>query len=358
MEVIILQSGKEDQIIETLLTKIQEVLEELQVGIKKIQLNQIPYYEGYKEPISGGIIDSIEKSCGVIMASRVELLSVSGSLCAFFEHCSEYVGEKLFQKPLFTLTVSDWRGEREAAEYMLHAWSILGGIEFGKLGIFAESYHKDKETIITHTEKMTEDFYRSIKQTHYNIKNNDHLIIPQKNQKNENCFEPILAQTIKHQEISYKGYDHIRSTQEKDIEDIVNIFKKQLQEGEEGKEERELYVNTATYSKPTFQTARQMLSSLPEYFKSQQALGFYAVVQYHLLGGEPFQAYITIQDGQCTFQEGVYPGAEIEVTAPEGVFENIFTKKITSQKAFMLGQLKVRGNFMLLSKIDEMFRAI
>ena len=36
----------------------------------------------------------------------------------------------------------------------------------------------------------------------------------------------------------------------------------------------------------------------------------------------------------------------------------ILSKKITYQKAFMLGKLKVKGNFSVLPKLDQVFKAL
>lgn len=361
MEVVVLQSGKEDKVLTEITTIIEKVLGELQVKVKYIKLNQIPYYEGNREPIVEEVLESIENSCGVIMTSRVELLSVSGSLCAFFEHCSQYQDEELFQKPLFSIAASSWRGEREAAEYMLHAWDVLGGIEFGKLGIYTPNYHLDKENITAHIEKMTEDFYRSIKQVRLKVKSSDQSFLLQNKDKE---FAPIFERTLAKQAPNYKDVQSVRQSQEQDIEYIASIFKKQLQENEPV--QLEVEPNTAIYSRPTpvqantpepnIKTPQHMLRSFPHYFQAQYAADFQAVVQYHLLDDEPFDGHIIIQGGSCTFGDGIYKGAEIELTAPSEVFKDIFTKKLTSQKAFMLGQLKVRGNFMLLPKIDQMFK--
>ena len=42
----------------------------------------------------------------------------------------------------------------------------------------------------------------------------------------------------------------------------------------------------------------------------------------------------------------------------EEVLESVLAKKITYQKAFMLGKLKVKGNFAILPKLDQIFKAL
>jgi len=351
MRVVVLQSGKEDQVLKELLKAVGEILEELQVEVKHIQLNRIPYYEGYDTEQIKEVLGQIDQSVGVVVASRVELLSVSGSLCTFFEYCSNHKGNKLFQKPLFALTSSEWRGEREAAEYILHAWDILGGTEFGKLGIYTPSYSSDKEAILSNVERMTEDFYRMIKQERIPMKSSDNLGFSKQQSGPINDFEQKLnIENEKYSDSRNDTKSDVKSTQEKDIEDLANLFKKQLVQVKDDEQ--------GIIPEPQLKTTRHMLSSLPHYFQGQYDGDFESTIQYHVTSDEPYSGYVVIKNGDCEFKEGVWPGAEVELTAQEEVLTEILTKKITAQKAFMLGQLKVRGNFMLLSKIDQMFKAM
>lgn len=343
MRVVVLQAGKEDKALNEILAAIGQVLGELQVEVQQIQLSQIPYYEGYDTAQIKEILSDIDQSAGVIIASRVELLSVSGSLCTFFEYCSNHKGNKAFQKPLFALTSSDWRGEREAGEYILHAWDILGGTEFGKLGIYTPAYSSDKDHILSNIERMTEDFYRMIKQGRVPMQSSDYLTFTKEESGPVTAFEHKLN-------IENEKYSDPISAEEKDIEDLANLFKRQLSQVDDN--------NQGIIPKPQLKTTKHMLSSLPHYFQGQYDAEFEATVQYHLTSEEPYSGYVVIKDGDCEFIEGVYPGAEVELTAQEKVIEEILTKKLTAQKAFMLGQLKVRGNFMLLSKIDQIFKAM
>lgn len=345
MSVVVLQSGKDTEILEEIIATISGVLAELQVEVSLVKLNKIPYYKGYDTQEAQEILEQINQAVGVVIVSRVELLSISGSLCTFFEYCSNYKGHDLFKKPLFAITSSDWRGEREAAEHILHIWDILGGVEFGKLGVYGPAYRNDQENILANLERMSEDFYRMIKQNRAPIKSSDHLAFAKQENQQVTAFEHKLKQESK----KYQKDNTAQDSQEKDIEDLANFFKKQLHEVED---------EEADIPKPKLKSTRHMLGSLPHYFQAQFDGDFEAVIQYHLLSDQPYSGYVTIEDGACSFSEGVYQGAEVELTAQEKIIEDILTKKITAQKAFMLGQLKVRGNFMLLSKIDQMFKAM
>ncbi|NLI89474.1 MAG: SCP2 sterol-binding domain-containing protein [Epulopiscium sp.] len=348
MRVIILKSGKEDPIIEEILQSISKVLGELQVEVREIQLDVLSYYKGYDTEEIKEILGYINQAAGVIVASRVELLSISGSLSTFFEYCSAHKGSEIFKKPIFSITSTDWRGEREAGEYILHAWSILGGSEFGKLGIYAPVYESQKDEIQNNLERMTEDFYRMIKQDRRPIVGSDFSNFSGQGSNHSGGFGQVLSKEEEKYE-GHTGEKDIGNRQERDIEDLANFFEKQLSEVED---------KESNIPKPQLKTTRHMISSLPHYFQGQYDSEFNATIQYHMLAEESFSGYITIENGECIFNEGVYQGADVELTADEDIFKEILTKRLTTQKAFMLGQLKVRGNFMLLAKLDQIFKAM
>ena len=166
---------------------------------------------------------------------------------------------------------------------------------------------------------------------------------------NEAGFAPILEKNLAKEVNKHSGasLDPRKSTQEKDIEDLANFFKNQLSQ----EESQQSFVPA-----PQVKSNKQLVSNLPHYFQGQHATNFNAVIQYHVLSDEPFSGYLTIANGDCIFEEGISPGSEIEISAPEQVFQEVFSKRVTSQRAFMLGQLKVRGNFMLLPRLDQMFK--
>ena len=344
MKVVVLQAGKEDGALKGILVKIKDVLEELQVEVKLIDLSMLPYYDGKNAHVVEDILKDIEMASGVVAISRVELLAVSGSLASFFEHCTAYKGNPLFQKPLLALTASDWRGEREVAEYMLHAWDILGGAEFGKLAIYTPRYNNDKENILVNAERMAEDFYRVMRQAREPIRSSDYTSFVENNNLE---FENILEKSMTEQSEGNLEVKDKKSKEEKDIEDLANFFKNQLLE----EESQELFIPA-----PMLKTAKNPISNLPHYFQGQHAVDFRAIIQYHTLTDEPFSGYLTIENGDCIFQEGIHPEPQIELTAEIEMFWEIFTKEITAQKAFMLGRLKVRGNFMILPRLDQMFK--
>ena len=70
------------------------------------------------------------------------------------------------------------------------------------------------------------------------------------------------------------------------------------------------------------------------------------------------KGYIVIRNGDCIFTEEVDTSPTVELNLSENVLKDILAKKITYQKAFMLGKLKVKGNFAVLPKLDQIFKAL
>jgi len=154
-------------------------------------------------------------------------------------------------------------------------------------------------------------------------------------------------------------YDSFAQKQQEDIKDITKMF------SQKNPEEINIPINNnVTYQRP-FQnqevvyrekTCKQMLLSLPHYFQSQLAVGINVTFQFNITGDEVVEGYLTIVNSETSFTEGIAPKADVSIFTTSSVMKDILKGKYTSQKAFMTGQLKVRGNFVLLNKLDQLYK--
>ncbi len=154
-------------------------------------------------------------------------------------------------------------------------------------------------------------------------------------------------------------YDSFAQKQQEDIKDITKIF------SQKNSEEINIPVNNnVTYQRPLpnqevvyrEKTCKQMLLSLPHYFQSQLAVGINVIFQFNITGDETVEGYLTIANSETSFTEGIAPKADVSIFTTSSVMKDILKGKYTSQKAFMTGQLKVRGNFVLLNKLDQLYK--
>ena len=107
---------------------------------------------------------------------------------------------------------------------------------------------------------------------------------------------------------------------------------------------------------PNVRTVKQMTQNLPHYYQPQMASGLTAVIQFLISGAEPFEGYLTIIDSECEYSEGHAENPEITIITDSSVWNDVLSGKHTAQKAFMIGALRVRGNFVLLTKFDTLFK--
>ena len=120
-------------------------------------------------------------------------------------------------------------------------------------------------------------------------------------------------------------------------------------------------MQSGVYSRPpqvlTTHINSKRLQQIPHYFAAQYDKELNMILKYQITDVDE-KGYIIIKDGDCTFTEEIDKSPTVEMSLSEDVLKEILIKKITYQKAFMLGKLKVKGNFAVLPKLDQIFKAL
>ncbi|MDF2594068.1 MAG: Sterol-binding domain protein [Clostridia bacterium] len=360
---------------------ITKVLKELDIETELINLHELPYFTGKKNKEMDKIVEAIRLGKGVIAVTHVPMLSMHGAMQTFFDSATLYTGEN-FNKPMMAITYSEWLGEVEAAERMLKSWNIIGGYEGSKVCIHQSMSFENIEYIL---EKSSEDFYRLMKQDRQNMGSTERQIynyfregqslsavqhgvvkeegtmiqaVEKKPEVQVKSFIEVLKQEGKITEPPTVGttYDSGLSAKEQTIKEITHLLKRQVGEDESFKS-----LQAGVYTKPstiyTVQPALKKLQQMPHFFIAQHDKTLEMVLKYNLThSGE--EGYIVIKNGDCEYIEQTDELPVVEFIVTEEALLDILTKKMTYQKAFMLGKLKVKGNFSVLPKIDQIFKAV
>ncbi len=101
---------------------------------------------------------------------------------------------------------------------------------------------------------------------------------------------------------------------------------------------------------------KQQTLTLDKKFLPQNANGLVTEIQIKITGEETFDATIQINGTECRLHDGSSSSADVTIIGTSDVWQDVLNGLVTTQKAFMTGQLKVRGNFVLLPRFDTLFK--
>ena len=102
-------------------------------------------------------------------------------------------------------------------------------------------------------------------------------------------------------------------------------------------------------------TARQLVESMPKYFKPEKAEGVSAVIQYHLSGEGGGSWVIRIENGTCTVEEGTAENSHLTLRMDAEDYVDLITGKLDPMTAFMTGKLQLEGDFTLATRLQSFF---
>lgn len=390
MKVTLLLAQCTSELLKKSVQIIAHVLRELDVELSQVELHKLSYFQGEKTRQMDSIMASISESKGVIAISSVPMLGMHGAMQSFFDNATQYDMEN-FDKPMLAITYSEWLGEQEAAQMMLKCWNILGGTEGGSIYM---NRALPTSPLLERLEKEVENFYRLIKQERPNIGSSERVFyynikqghasptILKPDTRETKTVEPEIksfAEFVKeatfvnrmvsqNEKIAKADKSSNResvketsthridlSTKEQTIKEIAHLIEKEAN-GDEFKS-----MNTGIYTRPpqifTTNSGMKRLQQIPHYFAAQYDKTIQFILKYQITDIEE-SGYIVIKDGDCNFVEEVEGVPTVEMLLTEEVLMSILSKKLTYQKAFMLGKLKVKGNFSVLPKLDQIFKAL
>ena len=351
--------------------KIRGVFLELEADVEEVDLGRIhpPFFEGETTRSVDGIVEKLRAADGVIFSARTNLYAPSAVLMNFLEYLNlpEYKGA-LAKKHIMLVLFSKNGGEKSALNLLNVLVSHLGGFAVCQIGLQSAHLDEANEQSSEFIGKVCEDFYRVVRQKR-------NYIIPQDFEGEPNFVADPLLNTAMPKPPIKESFTH---EEEQDIEELSRLFSKKFGGPDDAIQtklthtnqasklssavRKELKEETPTITPPTAlpaaraKTAKQITQSLPHYFQPQLSAGLRAVIQINVFGEEEFTGHLYIHSTECTYTDGPAPAPDIVIMADSNMWLEVLGGKFTAQKAFMVGGLKVRGDFVLLSKFDNLFQ--
>ena len=312
------------------INKMQEVLEELHVKVERYNLHEL------KNTIPT-LPQTLKDADGVIFATTVEWHGIGGYMHQFLDACWLYGDkEKISQIYMCPIVMSTTYGEREGKLDLSIAWEILGGLPCsGICGYIADTVSLEmNEGYMKLIEKKAENMYRTInqkipslpasnqavKQMVYSTKNID--LTPQESEQ--------LSQ--------YVADDSYVQRQKEDIQELTSMFR-DMMEVSAKEDDTEEYVN-----------------ELKSHFVPQP--GFSANYKVVIDGKKkPLIMEVNTNQLEC-YYGNPSETIDVEMQVQRSVMDEIVEGRMTFQRAFMGGDMKMKGDFRILRSLDQIFNFV
>ncbi|MDD6333143.1 MAG: SCP-2 sterol transfer family protein [Clostridia bacterium] len=307
------------------INKIQEVLGELNVNVKRYNLYEM------KNTITT-LSQTVTEADGIVLATTVEWVGMGGYMQTFLDSCWLYSDKtKIPDKYMFPVVMARTYGEREITQALNNSWEIIGGRIGPSLSAYIDDttefeFNSEYKEII---EKYAENIYRTISQ---NIKQ-----LPSSSQtlKNNMLKDTIKLTPQESEQLSkYASDDTFVKTQKQDIESLASIYKELLNDQEHGGDD--YYINSFkdNFNPTTGYRSTYMLSVSDK----EKLISIY------------------VDGPEAKIEFGENKNADVIGKLTKETFDEIVEGRITFHRAFMTGAMTARGNLKTLRMLDEIFR--
>lgn len=306
------------------LNKIQEVLRELNVTVERYDL-----YEFKSNIVT--LPQTLKDTDGIILATTVEWYGIGGYMQQFLDSCWLYGDkEKIANIYMCPVVMATTYGEHDAVKTLTEAWEILGGRPItGICGYIAEVSELEQDAGYDRViEKRTEDMYRSINQKVPLFPNSNQAV------KQKITFTQSLNLTPQEAEqLSELASDDLYvQKQKEDIQELASMFK-----------------DLMNVKEPD---STRFLQDFKDHFYPQA--GFRAVYKFIMPEMRlPLIVKVNHTEMECYY--GNADSVDVEMQVPMDIMDEIIAGHMTFQKAFMSGDMKMKGDFKVLRMLDLLY---
>lgn len=304
--------------------KMQEVLEELNVKVERFMLKEL------KNSITT-LPQTLKDADGIILATTIEWYGIGGYMQEFLDACWLYGDkEKITKIYMCPIVMSTTYGEREGKLDLARAWEILGGLPCsGICGYIADFSDLEMNEAYTNLiEKKAENVYRTIKQQVVSFPASNQAV-RQKVLVSQNID---LTPQESEQLSQYAADDSYVQQQKEDIQELASMFRGMM-------------------SQENADTIDDYSNRFEKHFHPLP--GFKASYKITVEGtGKVIGLRVNGKELQYSDEMG---RADVEAQITQEAMNEIMAGRMTFQRAFMGGDMKMKGDFKVLRTLDEIF---
>ena len=307
------------------INKMQAVFEELHVSVDRFNLYEL------KNSITT-LPQTLKDADGIILATTVEWYGIGGYMQQFLDACWLYGDkEKISNLYMSPVVMSTTYGERDAKLNLRVAWEILGGLPCtGMCGYIADfamlEINDDYARLI---ERKAENIYRSISQKMVSFPASNQAV------KQKVAVSKTINLTPQETEqlSQYASDEDYVQQQKEDLQELASMFRGMMKTIENDDSQR--FVN-----------------EFKEAFKPQA--GFEGTYRFNIEGyTKPLIVDVKTTDIEVCYKETDLVDVTVQIT--ENVLSGIVAGRMSFQRAFMAGDMTMKGDFGLLRTLDQIF---
>lgn len=310
-------------------SRISEVLSELNVKVRQINL-----YED-KNGITS-LPATLKEADGIILVSTVEWYGIGGLLMQFLDACWLY-GDKdvIAETYMAPIVMSTTYGEREGMLYLTSAWEMLGGLPCeGLCGYIADTAALENSSSYNKLiEKKAENIYRTINQRLPSLPASNQAVKKKVSQDRSAHLTPQETEQLSH----YVSDEKFVRTQKEDIQELSSFFRNKMDKDAGAKK------------------AESIPAIFEQHFRPVGGLhATYRIIFSDKGADKPLLISIDNKQFSSTAGDGNSP-VDVELTMDHATLSEITAGRMTFQRAFMAGNMKMKGDFKLLRSMDQLF---
>lgn len=239
--------------------------------------------------------------------------------------------EKISELYMCPVVMATTYGEREGKLHLSSAWEVLGGRPCsGICGYIADTVSLEmNENYHRLIDKKAENLYRTINQKVTGFPASNQAVRQRVCQPKDMSLTPQEAEQLS----QYISDDHYVKKQKEDIQELTNLFREKLDK-----------------------TDADDTTAYVEDFRShfRPLAGFSASYCFHIEGRKK-NLILQISNADLTCEYGELENADMDIQIDNNVMNEIVSGRMTFQRAFMGGSMKMKGDFKILRTLDQLF---